>query len=61
MQIAATCLLLENGAARARQVIAEFQPQFASAKEYLDYMDSLNCEGDRITYHEDGTAAAKLM
>ncbi len=59
-QLALAKLLLENGAARAKQIIADFKPQFASAKEYLDYMDSLNCAGDRVEYHEDGTASAKL-
>ena len=59
-QLAMAKLLLENGAARAKKIIAEFKPQFASAKEYLDYMDSLNSSGDRIEYREDGTVSAKL-
>ena len=59
-QLAMAKLLLENSAARARQIIAEFQPQFASVKEYLDYMDSLNCEGDRIRTLDDGTLAVKI-
>jgi len=48
-------LLLENDAARARKILADFKPQFASKKEYLDFIDSLNDEGDRIAYREDGT------
>ncbi len=59
-QLALAKLLLENGAARAKRIIAEFRPQFASAKEYLDYMDALNCCGDRVEYREDGTVSAKL-
>jgi hypothetical protein len=33
--------------------VEEFEPQFESAKAYLDYIDSLNCTGDRIEYTED--------
>ena len=48
--------LLENGAERAKSIIKEFVPIFPSAKAFLDYQDSINTSGDRITYHEDGTA-----
>ena len=59
-QLAMAKLLLENGATRAKQIVAEFQPQFASAKEYLAYMDSLNDQGDRITYRDNGTADVRF-
>ena len=59
-QLAMAKLLLSNGAARAKQILAEFKPQFASAEEYLAYMDALNCAGNRVEYREDGTASAKL-
>ena len=52
-------LLLEGDAARAKTVIAEYQPAFPSAKAFLDYQDSINSSGDRIEYHEDGTATIK--
>ena len=58
-QIAMLKLLLENGAERAKKIIADFKPQFASAKEFLAYQDSLNDEGDRITY-TDGKAEIRL-
>jgi hypothetical protein len=48
--------LLGNGAERAKKVLAEFKPLFKSAKEFLDYQDSINTSGDRIIYHEDGSA-----
>lgn len=60
-QLAMAKLLLENGAARAKEIIASFEPEFASAKEYLAYMDSLNAAGDRIEYREDGTATVKTV
>ncbi len=52
--------LLENGAARAKEIIAAHVPYFKSHKEYFDFMDSLNCEGDRVTYNEDGTVTADI-
>ena len=59
-QLGMAKLLLENGAARAKAILAEFKPEFPSAKAYLDYMDSLNAAGKRITYAEDGMAHVKL-
>ena len=54
-------LLLENNAERAKKIIAEFEPMFASKEEFLAYQDSLNCSGDRIVYNEDGTADVKVF
>jgi len=48
--------LLGDGAERAKKVIAEFKPLFKSAREFLEYQDSINTSGDRIVYHEDGSA-----
>ncbi|MBQ9777479.1 MAG: amidohydrolase [Clostridia bacterium] len=59
-QLALLQLLLENGAERAKEIIASYQPQFATFADYLAYMDSLNDEGDRITYREDGTADVRF-
>lgn len=58
-QILTVALLLENGAERAKKIIADFKPSFASAKEFLAYQDSLNDSGDRITY-KDGEAVVRL-
>lgn len=60
MQLAMLYILLSNGAKRAKQIISEYQPLFASAKDYLDYMDSLNKTGDRIVYGENGDVRIKL-
>lgn len=59
-QFAMVKLLMENRAERAKQIVADFKPQFTSKEDYLAYMDSLNTSGDRIDYHEDGTASVKL-
>lgn len=47
-------LLLSNNAERAKKILSDFVPQFASAREFLDYQDSLNDSGDRIDYSDDG-------
>ena len=50
-------ILLSNGAERTKQVIAEYKPLFANKDEYLEYIDSLNKDGDRIAYNTDETVA----
>lgn len=53
-QLAMLRLLLENNAARAREILDHFTPQFASAADYLAYLDAINNSGNRIEYTEDG-------
>lgn len=53
-------LLLMNGGAHAKKVIAEYKPQFASKEEFLSFVDSINDSGDRIEYLEDGTARVRI-
>lgn len=60
-QLAMLLLLLENNAARARGILADFTPKFASKEEFLRFQDSLNRQGDRIVYREDGVAEALLV
>ena len=52
-------LLLENGAARAKDVIDNFEPLFKTQGEYLAYIDALERGGDRIDYREDGSIEVK--
>ncbi len=59
MQLGIIKLLLENDATRAKKVIEKFDPPFKSNKEYFDYIDKINSEGDRITY-KDGAAEVRL-
>ena len=53
-------MLLENDAARARSIVEQYTPEFATKEAYLAYVDALNDSGDRITYHGDGTASARI-
>lgn len=58
-QLVMLTLLLQNGGERAKRIVAEYKPTFASAKEFLEYQDSLNDSGNRITY-KDGEAVVRL-
>ena len=58
-QLTMLYMLLSNGAERAKQIIADFKPNFASIKDFLDYQDSINTSGDRITYNDDGSIDIK--
>ena len=59
-QLTMLSLLLCDGAKRAKQIISEFKPLFASKTEYLSYIDSLNTDGERIEYSNDGTAKLNI-
>jgi hypothetical protein len=59
-QLAMLSLLLGNGAERANRIIAAYQPMFADKEAFLAFCESLQDSGDRIVYHEDGTATARL-
>jgi len=59
-QLAMIALLLGDEAKRAKKILAEFKPLFASKAEFLAYVDALQKEGDRIAIHEDGTATVTL-
>ena len=58
-QLTMASILLSNGAERAKNIISEFKPAFESKKAFLDYQDSLNSSGDRITYNDDGSINIK--
>lgn len=52
-QVAMLVLLLENGGERAKEIVRNFKPQFASRQAYLQYVDSLTKEGNCIVYTDD--------
>ena len=60
MQLGMLLILLSDDAKRAKEIIENYKAPFASAAEYLAFMDSLNKSGDRITYCEDGTAKVDI-
>ncbi len=50
MQLGMLLILLSDSAKRAKKIMDEFKPRFASKEEYLAFVDSLNKSGDRIDY-----------
>ncbi|MBR5586635.1 MAG: amidohydrolase [Clostridia bacterium] len=52
-QVMMAYMLLKDGAERAKKIVADFKPLFPSIKEYLAYLDSIDRDGDRITYNDD--------
>ena len=54
-QLCMAKMLLENGGARAREIIEKFIPEFKSKEEFLAYQDSLNTDGNRIDFGDGET------
>lgn len=54
VQCAALVLLLENGAARAKKVLADGRQDYPTIKEHLAMVDAMCIDKDAVTYHEDG-------
>ncbi|MBE6580130.1 MAG: amidohydrolase [Ruminococcaceae bacterium] len=59
VQLVMLHLLLKDGAARAKKILADFTPLFASKEEYLAFVDTLDADGERIVYGEN-SAEVKL-
>jgi hypothetical protein len=59
-QVTMIYLLLKDGAERAKKIVSEFKPLFKSKEEYFEYLETLQCEGDRIDYSDDGKVTIKL-
>lgn len=53
VQLCLLAVLLRDGAARAKSIIAGYQPEFASMQEYFAYVDKLNLDTEAVSY-EDG-------
>lgn len=59
-QLAMLLLLLEKEAARAKEIIEKFEPQYASAEAYLAFVDSLGADGERICYKNETEVEIRL-
>ena len=47
--------LLSQDAQKAKQVIEEYEPAFASPKELFAYMEKMTMDCQGVTYEEDGS------
>ena len=54
-QLLALKALLENGAEKAKQVLAEVKPVMESKEAYFEYVDKLDMDKRTVSYAEDGT------
>ena len=54
IQLAMLLILLSDGAKKAKQVIREFKPVFATKEDYLSYVENFRSSGDRIHYDDNG-------
>ena len=52
LQYALLGLLLSDGAKRAREIVEDYKPEFATMKEYFDYVDRVNIDCRAVTYGE---------
>lgn len=59
-QLGMLLLLLGDGANRAQQIIDEYKAPFASKAEYLAFMDSLSCSGNRIEYKDGNVVMVNI-
>lgn len=59
-QLSMLTLLLENGAERAKKIMADFQPKFKNKEEYFAYIDTFYSSGEKIVYRDDGTVTVVL-
>ncbi|MBQ2691223.1 MAG: amidohydrolase [Clostridia bacterium] len=48
--------LLENEAVVAKEIIANYKPEFTSIPEYLKAIDEISLDKDAVTYDENGNA-----
>jgi hypothetical protein len=55
VQLLALKLLLENGAVKAKEIVANYKPVFENKEAYFAYVDALDKDVLAVTYGEDGS------
>lgn len=56
-----TQMLLENNAAKLKEIKAKYVPDFKNKEEYCAALDKMTLDGKAITYNEDGTATVRYQ
>lgn len=59
VQLLALNLLLKDNAAKANEIISNFEPQFKSISDYFTFMDSLDKDFQAVSYQENGDVVLK--
>ena len=60
VQTAALAKLMENGAARAKEVLKNAKPRFESREAYFAAIDAFQMDRDVVAYEENGDVTLKL-
>ena len=60
-QLFVTDALLSNGAAAAKEIIANYQPQYPSIKAYFEAINDLILDKDAVKYDEAGHATVDFL
>ena len=60
LQMAMLVLLLQDNAKRAKKILDEYEPQFKSKEEYIEFIDKIRTSGDRIDYSDPDCVKVKL-
>ncbi|MBQ1190273.1 MAG: amidohydrolase [Lachnospiraceae bacterium] len=60
-QLFVTEALLADDAAKAKEIIANYKPEFASIKEYLEAIQELVLDKDAVVYDENGNATVDFQ
>ena len=58
-QVVLLSVLLKDGAKKAKSIVANYKPRFASMQEYFDYMDSINLDEEAVSYEGDDKVVLK--
>ncbi len=58
-QLVLLSVLLKDNAKRARDIIANYKPPFASKQEYFDFVDNINLDQEAVVYKDEKTAILK--
>ena len=53
--------LLANDAVNAKEIVAAYEPQFGSIKEYLEAINELVLDKDAVVYDENGNATVDFQ
>lgn len=56
VQLVFLVMALRNGAEKAKSIIENYDPEFATMQEYFDFMDKLRLDCDAVSYDGDYTA-----
>ena len=58
LQLQMLALLLKDGGSRAKEILANFKPRFASKEEYFAFIEAFSRKGDCIEYIDSKAIAA---